>query len=256
MTKNNKKLPRANVLGTRITRIDLPGTITLFQEYLCGEGKHQVALVPVNSVMDARKRNDLRETYNLASLALPDGVPIIWASRFLKKPIPGRVAGPDLFLEFSKIAAIKGYTFFFLGSSTDTLKKLEEKLKSGNPGLKIAGSYSPPYSKTFSEKENRRIIEKINSIKPDLLWVGLGAPKQDLWISENLQYIDTKIAVGIGAAFDICSGKIRRAPLWMQKIGLEWFFRFLMEPLRLFKRYFLKAAPFFPLVLIQRLKGL
>ena len=121
------------------------------------------------------------------------------------------------------------------------------------PELKIAGYYSPPFADKFSVEENEKIISMINSVKPNVLWVSLTAPKQDIWIYEHFDKLDVNIAIGVGGAFEVTAGIINRAPLWMQKYGLEWFFRFLQEPKRLFGRYFLEAPQFFPLVLLQKI---
>jgi N-acetylglucosaminyldiphosphoundecaprenol N-acetyl-beta-D-mannosaminyltransferase len=202
--------------------------------------------------MVARKDVKLRSIYNAASLALPDGFPLVWASRLLGKAIPSRVAGPDFLLAGCATAARRGYTCYLMGGRDDTARRLAEWLRSRYPGLKIVGVYSPPYyNASFPSEVNERIIARINLEKPDILWVGLGSPKQDRWIADNLQRLSVRVAIGVGGAFDMYGGKIGRAPLWMQRSGLEWFFRFLREPRRLFRRYFIKDPPFIPLVLGQ-----
>jgi len=223
---------------------------------IANSGGHQALVVPVNSVMAQRKDEGFRAICADASLVLPDGVPLLWAARFLGQPIPGRVAGSDLLREFSRVAAHRGYTFFFLGSKEHVLQKLVAELVRGNPGLMVAGTYAPPFVEEFSAEVNARIVERINAVHPDVLWVGFGAPKQEWWIHQNLSKLKVKVAIGVGAAFELLSGTVRRAPRWMQERGLEWFFRFLIEPRRLFKRYFVQALPFFPLVLAQKLSSL
>jgi N-acetylglucosaminyldiphosphoundecaprenol N-acetyl-beta-D-mannosaminyltransferase len=128
-------------------------------------------------------------------------------------------------------------------------------LERRNPGLKIIGACSPPFHEQFPAQLNARIIEDINAAEPDVLWVGLGAPKQERWIAENLERLAVRVAIGVGGAFDMYGSPIGRAPRWMQGSGLEWFYRFLREPRRLVKRYFLEAPSFIPLVLLQRLRG-
>lgn len=187
---------------------------------------------------------------------LADGVPVVWASKLLGCPIAGRVTGLDLLPEFAKTAEEKGFTFFFLGAKDDVGAKLAEKLKEKHANLKIAGIYSPPFAEKFSEAEDSKIIEIINEAKPNVLWVSLTAPKQDYWIFRNFDRLDVNIAIGVGGAFEVTAGLIKRAPIWMQKYGLEWFYRFLQEPKRLFRRYFIEAPIFLPLVLLQRLNQL
>jgi N-acetylglucosaminyldiphosphoundecaprenol N-acetyl-beta-D-mannosaminyltransferase len=221
-------------------------------EMVARGARHHVALVAVHTVMSARRDPGLLAVYRRASLALADGVSMLWASRILGRPIPGRVAGVELLRAFAGIAARKGYTFYLMGSGP---QQVAESLARDNPGLIVVGTREPPHGPQVSPEVNRSIIEDINRARPDVLWVGLGAPKQDRWIADNLGELRVKVAAGVGAAFDFCSGRLRRAPVWMQKAGLEWLFRFLMEPRRLFRRYFVEAAPFLPLVVIQRLRG-
>jgi len=239
-----------NILGCPVHRMDLQSVTVRMVEMIESGGPHHVALVAVHTIMNARKHRDLLALYGRASLALPDGVSVLMASRLLGKPIRGRVAGTDLLLSFARIAAAKGYTFYLMGSHP---RQVAESLARENPRLKIVGTFEPPYCDELSENVNSSIIKEINRANPDVLWVGLGAPKQDRWIAENLGALRVHIAVGIGAAFDFCSGRLRRAPVWMQRLSLEWFFRFLMEPKRLFRRYIVEAALFLPLVAIERL---
>jgi N-acetylglucosaminyldiphosphoundecaprenol N-acetyl-beta-D-mannosaminyltransferase len=247
-------LPREGVveiLGCPVHRLGIESATERMQRLIEGGGRHHVALVAVHTVMSARRNRRLQALYRRASLALADGVSLLWASRILGRPIAGRVPGADLLASFARIAATKGYTFFLMGSAP---QEVAASLVRSNPGLTVVGTCEPPYCTRLPEAVNRSIIKEINRAKPDVLWVGLGAPKQDRWIAENLGELEVKVAAGVGAAFDFCSGRVRRAPRWMQRLGLEWFFRFLMEPTRLFRRYFVEAAPFLPLVAIQRLR--
>ena len=218
-------------------------------------GGHQALVVSVYGVMIQRKDEMFRDICAHAALLLPDGIPLLWAARFLGRPIPGRVAGTDLLREFARMAAHRGYTNFFLGSKNAVLQRLTSQLVRENPGLEVAGTLSPPMVSEFSPELNAQIVQRINAVRPDVLWVGFGAPKQERWIHQNLSRLKVKVTIGVGVAFELASGTVRRAPYWMQKHGLEWFFRFLLEPRRLFKRYFVQAAPFFPLVLAQKLRS-
>jgi N-acetylglucosaminyldiphosphoundecaprenol N-acetyl-beta-D-mannosaminyltransferase len=144
---------------------------------------------------------------------------------------------------------------FFLGASPGVGNALKAKAELLNPSINIKGVYCPPFAAKFEKEENDKMMAAINTVKPDIVLVSLTAPKQDIWISENLEYLDTKIAIGIGGAFEVTAGLINRAPLWMQKAGLEWFYRFTQEPKRMFKRYFIEAPVFIPLVILQKIKG-
>jgi N-acetylglucosaminyldiphosphoundecaprenol N-acetyl-beta-D-mannosaminyltransferase len=246
-------LGRVDILGCPIDRVDMEGALAALERLIAEGGAHQVLLVPVNSVMTHRNDGLFRKICAEAALVLPDGIPLLWAARLLGRPIPGRVAGTDLLREFSAVAARRGYSFFFLGSKGEVLQTLAAKLVRANPGLQVAGTYAPPFVHEFSAEQSRRIVQHVNAAHPDVLWVGFGAPKQEGWIHHNLARLHVKVAIGVGAAFELASDTISRAPRWMQESGLEWFFRFLKEPRRLFKRYFVEAAPFLPLVVAQKL---
>jgi N-acetylglucosaminyldiphosphoundecaprenol N-acetyl-beta-D-mannosaminyltransferase len=246
---------RVDILGCRIDRVDLRSALARLERLIADGGGHQALVVSVHGVMIQRKDGVFRDICTKAALLLPDGVPLLWAAKILGRPIPGRVSGTDLLREFSAVAARRGYTNFFLGSKDEVLQKLAEELVRENPSLKVAGTLSPPIISEFSPELNTQIVERINAVRPDVLWVGFGAPKQERWIHQNLPRLKVKVAIGVGAAFELASGTVQRAPRWMQNHGLEWFFRFLIEPRRLFKRYFVQAAPFLPLVLAQKLRS-
>lgn len=243
---------RINMLGVKVSRFDIGETIDLMCDTIHGKGKMRIAVTPVNCILWARHNKKLRDIYNSADVVTADGVPLLWASKLLGEPIAGRVTGLDLLPEFSKIAAQNGYRFFFLGAAPGVAEKLSTVLIHKNPGLIVAGIYSPPYAESFSDKENQKIIDLINQSNANVLWVSLTAPKQDFWIAEHFDKLSVNIAIGVGAAFDVVAGNIKRAPVWMQKSGLEWFFRLMMEPQRLAKRYLVEAPRFVPLILKQK----
>lgn len=246
--------PTVDILGFRVSRLDLEGAVQDLDRMIQSGTKHRVVCMTVNSIMSARGDQWLRSLYNKASLALPDGLPIIWASRILGEPVPGRAAGPDLLLATSAMAARRGYTCYFMGGGTGIAGRLADALRRRYPGLRVVGAYSPSYHEEFPPEVSARIVRRINAVNPDILWVGLGAPKQDRWIADNLERLSVRVAIGVGAAFEMYGGTAGRAPLWMQRTGLEWFFRFLREPRRLFRRYFIEGPPFLPLVLLQRFR--
>lgn len=244
-------MSKITILNVNIDKKNLLESIDSFSEIINKRDKARVCVTPVNCVLWARKNVELNELYNSADICTADGVPLIWASKLLGNPIRGRVTGLDLLPEFSKTAAENNFTFFFLGAAEGVAERLKEKLKKENPGLNVVGTYSPPYAKTFSDEENQKMITMINKVKPNVLWVSLTAPKQDYWIHEHFDRLDVNIAIGVGAAFDVVVGDIQRSPEWMQKYGLEWFYRLIKEPKRLYRRYLIEAPQFIPLVLIQ-----
>jgi N-acetylglucosaminyldiphosphoundecaprenol N-acetyl-beta-D-mannosaminyltransferase len=246
-------IPKSNVAGVSISKYGLTETLKMFCCFIDNKEKRRICVTPVNNIVWANQDKKLLTLYNTSDMNLADGVPVVWASRFLNDPIHGRVTGLDVLPEFSKISASRGYTSFYMGAKEGVAESLKENFIKKYPGLKIAGVYSPPFAKKFTDIENEKIIAMINDVRPDILWVSLTSPKQDFWIAEHFHRLNIRIAIGVGGAFEVCSGIIDRSPLWMQRNGLEWFYRFLKEPRRLFRRYFLEAPVFFILILRQKL---
>jgi N-acetylglucosaminyldiphosphoundecaprenol N-acetyl-beta-D-mannosaminyltransferase len=212
-----------------------------------------VCITPVNSILAARATARVQTIYKNADYVLCDGVPVKWASEFLGDPIKERITGLDVLPRIFPFAVAGGFTIFLLGASPGVAEALKEVMEAKHPGVQIVGTFVPPFRAVFSQEENEQMIEAINAVKPDILLVSLTAPKQDIWIAENLAKLDTHLAIGIGGAFEVAAGMIKRAPLWMQKSGLEWLYRFLQEPKRMFKRYFVEAPVFIPLIIQQKL---
>ncbi|MBX2894998.1 MAG: WecB/TagA/CpsF family glycosyltransferase [Cyclobacteriaceae bacterium] len=243
-----------NILSVNVSTSDLYETIQIFKQWIKSGEKKRVCVTPVNCILWAYKNKSLRELYNTSAMNLADGVPLIWASGLLGNRIRGRVTGLDLLPEFSKVGNIEKYRFFFLGAKEGVAETLAQQFLYKFPDLKIVGTYSPPFAEKFSDDENEKMISLVNTVKPNVLWVSLTAPKQDYWIFENFDRLNVNIAIGVGGAFEVTAGLIKRAPGWMQRSGLEWFFRFLQEPRRLFKRYFVEAPQFIPLLFLQKVK--
>jgi N-acetylglucosaminyldiphosphoundecaprenol N-acetyl-beta-D-mannosaminyltransferase len=237
------------ILDIKIHRYRLEDAMNQIEIFLKSCKKHQICVTNVYSVVMMQKDEEFRKANNSSSLVVADGMPLVWVSRLFGETIPERISGADLFYELCKCSSQKGYSFFFLGSTQTVLNKMCKNLKEQFPDLRIVGIYSPPYKEIFSDSENLEMIKRINEVKPDILWVGMTAPKQEKWIYHNLDKIDVKIAIGVGAVFDFVAGTVKRAPLWMQKIGLEWLFRFMQEPHRLWKRYLIGNTIFLWLVL-------
>jgi N-acetylglucosaminyldiphosphoundecaprenol N-acetyl-beta-D-mannosaminyltransferase len=242
------------ILNVKVSRVNLKETMCLFEEWIQKKLKKRICVLPVNCILWAHKNLELASIYNSADLCLADGVPLLWASKWLGSPIAGRVTGLDLLPAFAELASIRNYSFFFMGAKEGVAVQLADTLLAKYPNLRIVGTYSPPFSKSFSEEENKKIIDLVNSAKPDVLWVSLTAPKQDIWIYQNYEKLDVPITLGVGGAFDVTAGIVPRAPIWMQHAGLEWFYRFLNEPFRLFRRYFIEAPLFIPLIVGQVIK--
>ena len=195
--------------------------------------------------------SEFKNIYDRAWMVVADGVPIVWASKFLHNPLPGRVNGTDLFEEICARAAERGLSVFLFGGRPGAADGAAAVLQERNPDLTIAGTYCPPFGFEQDPVESERAIEAIRAAQPDILFVGLGAPKQEKWMAENGGRTGVPVSLGIGVSFEFVAGLVQRAPEWMQDRGLEWFHRLMMEPRRLFKRYAVTNPVFVTMVLGQ-----
>ncbi len=211
-----------------------------------------VCVTSAHGVVESSSNPVVRSDINGADMATPDGMPIVWALRSFGHREQNRVYGPDLTLELCRRAEIAGHKLYFYGASQDTLNKLQANLQAKFPRLKIVGTFSPPFRKLTPE-EDRDIIQIIQDSGCELVFVGLSTPKQERWMAEHRQAFPGLVMIGVGAAFDFHAGKLRQAPAWMQRRGLEWFFRLCMEPRRLWQRYVLVTPRFLPLWWMQKL---
>jgi N-acetylglucosaminyldiphosphoundecaprenol N-acetyl-beta-D-mannosaminyltransferase len=243
---------RINILGVGISAIDLTATMALMVHWIESRQRHSVNVCAVHVVMECQDDPELRAMVNRASLAVPDGMPLVWVSRMLGAPHVGRVYGPDLMLAFCELAAWQGYTNYLLGGAPGQPDVLAKRLISRFPGLSIVGSHATPI-RPIPPDENDAIINDINEINPDVVWVGTGAPIQERWIARNRDRLQAPVLIGVGAAFDMHSGVVPQAPPRMQQLGLEWLFRFAQEPGRLWRRYLLGNPRFVAGLVGQRL---
>jgi len=246
-------IEKINILSVHFSNLDEPELISLLDDRIAEAQKTQVCFVPTNSILAARKSRFVLDVYNSADVVMCDGVPVQWASRLLGTPLKQRLTGFDFFPHFIQHCAQKNYSVYFLGAKEGVAKQLATIYQSRYPGIRVAGFYTPPFAASFSEAQNAVMLSAINAAKPDVLFVSLTAPKQDIWIHQQLEHLNVKLAIGIGAAFDSEAGSLKRAPILMQQMGLEWFYRFLQEPGRMFRRYFIEAPIFVPLVIFQLL---
>jgi N-acetylglucosaminyldiphosphoundecaprenol N-acetyl-beta-D-mannosaminyltransferase len=212
--------------------------------YICVTSVHGI----VSGVFDPVVRADL----NGADAATPDGMPVVWALRSFGVRGQQRVYGPTLMIHLCEMAARAGFGIFLYGASQRTLDRLKENLPVRIPGLRISGSFSPPY-RPLTESERLDVQQRIMQSGADLVFVGLSTPRQERWMTQNRAALPGKILVGVGAAFDFHAGSLRQAPAWLQRHGLEWLFRLVMEPRRLWKRYLLVTPLFLPMWAMQKL---
>ena len=244
---------KIDILGVPVSSLTIAELFVNWERIISAHLKAQVCITPVNSILAARASARVQEIYRNAEFVLCDGMPVKWASHFLGTPIIERITGLDVLPRLFSFSAEKKYSVFLLGASPGVAETLKRQMCAKYPSLQIVGIFVPPFRPVFSSQENQEMIDAINLVKPDIVLVSLTAPKQDIWIAENLPQLDTCLAIGIGGAFEVAAGMIKRAPVWMQKGGLEWFYRFLQEPKRMFRRYFIEAPRFIPLVIAQKL---
>ncbi|MCC6694558.1 MAG: WecB/TagA/CpsF family glycosyltransferase [Candidatus Hydrogenedentes bacterium] len=203
----------------------------------------------VDHVCEYQINEAFRRAYQNAFLVLADGVPVIWASRLCGSPIKEKISGSDLVYLLSEYAALKGYSIFFLGAEPGVAARAAEILRQRFPGFTIAGAYSPPFGFEKDPEEERKTVAMIRDAAPDICYVALGSPKGDVWNYRQCENTGVPVHVGVGASLDFVVGKVRRAPRWMQRTGLEWTWRLALEPRRLATRYLVKDLRFLPLLL-------
>ena len=225
-----------NILGVNIAVTSMEGTISRITDNLKDWKGQYICVSNVHTTVMAHENPEYMKIQNEAVMALPDGSPLSSYSRDNGKTTAKRVTGPDLMRELLLRSGENGFSHFFYGSTEDTLKKLKEKIEERYPGARIAGMISPPF-RELTPEEDEAYVKQINEANPDFVWVGLGAPKQEIWMAAHKGRINS-IMIGVGAAFAFESGEVKRAPKWVQNMKLEWFYRLLQDPKRLFKRYF------------------
>ena len=245
-------IARANILGIEISAINMETALRTIEAWILRRESHYVCVTGVHGVMESQRDEALRRIHNAAGLVTPDGMPLVWLSRLMGFRPVERVYGPDLILALCERSAEHGYRQFFYGGGPGIAEKLALRLQSRFPSLQVSGFYSPPF-RPLTPEEDKAVIELINATNPHILWVGLSTPKQERWMAEHMGSLHTPVLIGVGAAFDFHAGIKRQAPRWMQRTGLEWFFRLLMEPRRLWRRYLINNPLFLWLVLLQLL---
>lgn len=244
---------RINILGTPIDRVSIAGTLARVQQFIA-EGTPRLIITPnVDHVIKARQDAEFKRIYAGADLTVPDGVPLLWAAKFLGQPLIERVNGTDLFEALCATAARYAHRIFLLGAAPGVAAQAATNLQLRHSHLQVVGTYSPPYDFFDDAAENKKIVAMIRAARPDLLFVGFGAPKQEKWIQRHQHELNVPVSIGVGASFEYLAQTALRAPKWMQRAGLEWLFRILKHPGRYWKRYVLDALLFFPLILRQKL---
>jgi len=245
----NRKI---SLLKAKIDNLYFEDVIKLVCTYIKNREKHYIVTPNLDHLVRLERDAEFQKIYSHASLVLADGVPLLWGAMFLGTPIKEKISGSDLFPRLCEVAAVKGYRLFFLGGREGAALKTAQLLKEKYPAITIVGTYCPEYGFENNEEENAKIISLINNLEPDILFVGLGSPKQEKWIYKYKELYNVPVSIGIGVSFEFYSGIVKRAPKWMQKVGLEWLWRVLMEPTRLWKRYLIDDMQFFRLIINQK----
>lgn len=229
---------RMKFLNTYVDNVTMNEAVSEIDKIVNITGYHYVVTPNVDHIIKLENDNEFKKVYENADLILTDGKPLIWISRILKNPIKEKVSGSDLFPRICELAAKKKYKLFLLGAAEGVAEKAANNLMSRYKGLNVVGTFSPDCGFENDSKKINEIINIINKCKPDILAVGFGAPKQEKFIYKYKDSLKVPMSLAIGASIDFEAGNVKRAPIWMQNFGLEWFYRFLKEPRRMFKRYF------------------
>lgn len=230
-------------MGVGITTLNLRLAVGEIVRAAFENRKGYICITGVHGVMESQRDETLRRIHNQAFLVTPDGMPMVWWGKLAGHKHMGRVYGPDLMLELCRVSQEHQLKHFFYGGSNNVAEELKQRLISQFPGLKVVGTYEPPF-RPLNDQELSDLTAVVGRTRPDIFWVGLSTPKQEKFMAEHLSKLDTCLMIGVGAAFDFHSGRVKQAPRWIQRSGFEWFYRLCLEPRRLWKRY-LRNNPLF-----------
>lgn len=242
-------MARIKFMNTEIDNLTMKETLDEIDKLILKNDKSYVVTPNVDHIVMLETDVELKNIYRDASLILADGKPLLWISKWYKTPIKEKISGSDLFPLLCEMAAKKGYSMFFLGAAEGVAAKAAENLKKKYNGLEIVGTYSPPYGFEKDEIESEKIIDMVKEAHPDILILGLGCPKQEKFVYHYCKDLGVPISLGLGASLDFEAGNIRRAPKWMSNHGLEWLYRLIKEPKRMFKRYIIDDCKIVKLII-------
>lgn len=234
---------RIDILGVAVSAINMTDAVTTIERWIAQRMPHYVCIRDAHGIIASRNDSRLRDIHNEAGLVTPDGMPLVWLSHWLGAKHVERVYGPDLMRVIIARSPSCGYRHFFFGGAPGVADRLAAGLVAAHPGLNVVGTFCPPF-RPLTPEEDAEVVAQINAAAPDIVWVGLGSPKQEYWMASHIRLIDASVLIGVGAAFDFLAGNKRQAPAWMQRNGLEWLFRLCTEPRRLWRRY-LYVVPLF-----------
>jgi N-acetylglucosaminyldiphosphoundecaprenol N-acetyl-beta-D-mannosaminyltransferase len=246
--------PRINILGVGIHAVDLKKTVSMVLSWIDSGESYYMSHCNVHTIMSCERNPLLGQAVRGADLVVPDGMPLVWIGRIRGYAQIGRVYGPDHLIALCKESQNFGHRHFFYGGSAGVAFELGEELKRRFPKISIAGTHSPPF-RPLTAEEDAHEVDMINNTTPDIVWVGLGTPKQDVWAANRVNLLHNTVIIPVGAAFDFITNRVPQAPRWMQHSGLEWLFRLISEPRRLWRRYLIDN-PLFILRIMRQGLGL
>ena len=241
-----KKQP---LLNTYINNMDMQETIHAIESMIECKKKSYIVALNVDVVMKIEHDTRLKLIVDEADIVIVDGQPLVWIAKWHKQPVKVKVSGSDLVPELCELAAKKGYTIFIIGGKEGIAEKAKSNLENKYSEMKIVGTYAPPFGFENDTRELEKINKVISRVHPDLLIACFGCPKQEKWIYDNYMRYDATVSVCAGATVDFLAENVRRSPKWMSEHGLEWFYRFLKEPKRMFKRYFIDDIKIIKLII-------
>jgi N-acetylglucosaminyldiphosphoundecaprenol N-acetyl-beta-D-mannosaminyltransferase len=231
--------------------VQMPQVVELLEHWIEErQSCHYIVATGMHGIMEAHKHLHFKAILNSAALFIPDGISLIWIARWRGFQLKNRVCGSDLMGEVCRLASQRGYRNFFYGDTEETLQLLTARLQEQLPGLTVAGIYSPPF-RPLTVREDEEVVRMVNKAAPDILWVGLGCPKQEQWMYDHRDRLSVPVMVGVGAAFKFLSGRTKRAPTWVGDHGLEWVWRFFHEPRRVWRRVLIDGPHFACLVALE-----
>lgn len=240
------------LMATHVNNLTLSETAEAIGQFIEERRKAYVVEVNVDVMIKIEKDEELRRITEDADLVLVDGQPLVWVAKLYRRPVREKVSGSDLSLALCRMAAERGYAMFILGGKEGIADQAKAKMEAQYPGLRVVGTCAPPLGFEKDEAELAKVRQAISAVSPDIVLCCLGCPKQEKWIDANWRDIDARVFLCAGATVDFLAGNVKRAPAWISRIGMEWFYRFLKEPRRLFKRYFIDDMHLFRLVFKYR----
>jgi N-acetylglucosaminyldiphosphoundecaprenol N-acetyl-beta-D-mannosaminyltransferase len=250
MTPAAPRHERIRMMGCDIDNLTMEETLQTVEGFIDSGRPHQHVVVNVDKLVKARRDPELREVINNCALVNVDGMPVVWASRLMGKPLKERVAGVDLFESLMARAAAKGWRIYLLGAREEVVSRVRHLYEAKYPGLVIAGHRNG----YWKAEEEAGVVQQIADARADILFVAISSPKKEQFLARHQAHMKVPFAMGVGGTFDVAAGHVKRAPLWMQRAGLEWFYRFLQEPRRMFRRYFIEDMAFFGMVAREMLR--